>query len=429
MNFIQTQQGQKILNTFLKKYKSSSKNVYSSEIKQFFEFYTGDICKLTDKDIIEYRNHLLLSVSSKSLTRKISILSKFFKYVEGKVKDFKNPISDKYGSQARYKKAYPKTEKYEIDVSNWLDSLQTRSNTKITYRINLNQFFEWFQRAPKEITPVTMEKYKEYLEKKYTASTVWLRYVALNSFLKYIIGTNKTSKVLSFKKLMLVPPKKDKGYYQVLQNNEIERLFYQPDTSTLIGKRDLAILRLLCTYGLRANEVCKIKYGDFEGKRVKKQQKLWIKDRKGKAGNRTDTAIILNGKVLKAVDDWLSSVGIKIKADKDTPLFNQFKWNMPRGVLELDKNRIDEKQVLSVRTIENIIEKYVKKAALEATFKISPHALRHSALTLLAKEGVQLIDLKYLAGHQNISTTMIYIHSVQSYNDHVGMYHPLNKDI
>ncbi|KPA09126.1 integrase family protein, partial [Candidatus Magnetomorum sp. HK-1] len=48
---------------------------------------------------------------------------------------------------------------------------------------------------------------------------------------------------------------------------------------------------------------------------------------------------------------------------------------------------------------------------------------------LLAKEGVQLIDLKYLAGHQNISTTMIYIHSVQSYNDHVGMYHPLNKDI
>jgi site-specific recombinase XerD len=69
----------------------------------------------------------------------------------------------------------------------------------------------------------------------------------------------------------------------------------------------------------------------------------------------------------------------------------------------------------------------VIQSGLKSQFKISPHALRHSALTLLAKSGVELIDLKYLAGHQDISTTMIYIHSVQTYEDHVGMYHPLNK--
>ncbi|KPA11217.1 integrase family protein, partial [Candidatus Magnetomorum sp. HK-1] len=261
---------------------------------------------------------------------------------------------------------------------------------------NLNQFFEWFKKAPKEITNETMNEYKNYIENKFSPSTVWLRFIALNSFLKYAIGTKRTSEILSFKRLKLIPPKKDKGYYQVLQEHEIDSLLNQPDTMTLMGKRDYAILRLMCTYGLRANEICKIKYDDFEDYRVKDQQKLWIKDRKGKAGNRANTAIILNGKVLHAIDDWISSVGIK--TDNDTPLFNQFKWNMSRALLELDKNRINAKMMLSVRTIENIIERYTNQASIKTRFKISPHALRHSALTLLAKEGVQLIDLKYLAG-------------------------------
>jgi site-specific recombinase XerD len=56
----------------------------------------------------------------------------------------------------------------------------------------------------------------------------------------------------------------------------------------------------------------------------------------------------------------------------------------------------------------------------------SPHALRHTALTLLAKAGVELIDLKALAGHQDVATTMIYLHSVQSYEDHVGLHNPIN---
>jgi len=96
-------------------------------------------------------------------------------------------------------------------------------------------------------------------------------------------------------------------------------------------------------------------------------------------------------------------------------------------VFELDQDRINKRSPITVRTIEKIIEKYSQSAGIKSSFTISPHALRHSALTLLAKEGVKLIDLKYLAGHQDISTTMIYIHSVQAYDDHVGLYHPLNQ--
>ncbi|KPA19773.1 integrase family protein, partial [Candidatus Magnetomorum sp. HK-1] len=152
MNYLDTNGGKSLFMRFLKKYKKSSMKVYQSEIKQFFDFYKGDLSDLSEQDIIEYRNHLLMSVSSKSLTRKISILSRFFSFIDKSIDSFQNPISGNYGSQTRYKKAYPQTERYEADVFNWLKSLTTMDNTKKTYQINLNQFFEWFKKAPKEIT-------------------------------------------------------------------------------------------------------------------------------------------------------------------------------------------------------------------------------------------------------------------------------------
>jgi len=414
-----------LIESFLSRYKNNSLRVYRSDIKQFFKFYTGDINNINESDIINYRKSIRSSMSDSSLIRKISILNKFFNYIETKSKGFKNPISNKYGDQTKYQTNYLKSNRKVKDFNLWLQSLPVRENTKETYRINVNKFLEWFGGAPRELSKERINEYKNYMKEFYKTSTIWLKFIALNSFIKYELGLQKASELLSFKELMLTPPKKDKGYYQVLQKNELSRLLAQPDTSTLIGKRDSAILWLMCTYGLRANEVCKIRYGDFESFRVKEQQKLWIYDRKGKAGNRANTAIILNGKVLNAVDNWINAV--KIQPEKTTPIFNQFIWNKSKRGLVLDYKKIRSKKSLSVRTIQNVVTKYVRRSGIELNFKISPHALRHSALTLLANEGVKLIDLKYLAGHQNISTTMIYIHSVQLYDNHVGLYHPLNK--
>ena len=36
-------------------------------------------------------------------------------------------------------------------------------------------------------------------------------------------------------------------------------------------------------------------------------------------------------------------------------------------------------------------------------------------------------DIKKLAAHQDVSTTMIYVHSAQSFDDHVGMKNPINR--
>ncbi len=94
--------------------------------------------------------------------------------------------------------------------------------------------------------------------------------------------------------------------------------------------------------------------------------------------------------------------------------------------LVIRRDRSD--QPLSVKAVENIVKKYLGKARIsreEAT--LSPHALRHTAFTMLAQEGVKLHDIQKLAGHQDINTTMIYVHSAQSYDDHPGMHNPLNR--
>ena len=425
MSFIETKQGKKMLDAFLQPLKPSSQKVYKSEINQFFgSLEIDDIKELTENHVKQYHQQLIHTISNASMTRKISILSKFFLFLEDNIRGFKSPISKKYGSQLKYQGDYYQSERFKRDCERWLKGLPTKSTQK-TYYHHVNHFFKWFKNSPKELNTRQVIAYHDYIKRFYSTSTIWLKMIAIRSFLKAILGIERTQKLLSIRELNLIPPKKDKGYYQVLSEDELTRLLNQPDLSTLIGLRDYAILRLMCTYGLRANEVCKLKYSNFERHRVSGQQKLWIYDRKGRRGHRTDTAIILNGLCLEAIDNWIDANGLR-KHD-DLPLFNQFKYDLANEMIILDAEKINQKRMLTVRTIEYIIDRYVKQANIITKFTISPHALRHSALTLLAKEGVQLIDLKYLAGHQDISTTMIYIHSVQTYKDHVGLHHPLNK--
>lgn len=61
------------------------------------------------------------------------------------------------------------------------------------------------------------------------------------------------------------------------------------------------------------------------------------------------------------------------------------------------------------RTIQEMIKKYLELAGLD-TEKYSIHKLRHTSATLLMKSGVNLMEIKELLGHKNLSTTQKYLH-------------------
>ncbi len=53
----------------------------------------------------------------------------------------------------------------------------------------------------------------------------------------------------------------------------------------------------------------------------------------------------------------------------------------------------------------------LKKSSINK--QVNLHSLRHSYATHLLEEGVNIVTLKELLGHANITTTMIYLHVAQ----------------
>jgi len=426
MSFLDSEKGRKLFDQFLKKFKGGSQRVYRSEIQQFFDFKDIGLSGISRETLNAYREKIAREHSPKTTKRKFSILNGFFKFLEKKAKGFENPI----GSLKDFR-THRGIE--SEDLKRYLEGFvasQNTPNTRKSYENLVRFFFTWAGKDLLEITRADILVYRDHLreEKHHKDTTIWNKFIALNRFFKYIEKENRKFKnPIIFKELKLIFPKKDKGYYTVLSTAEAERLLKQVSRRTSIGKRDYAMLLIILVYGLRANEITRLKHKNLEADRVKGQQKVWIIDRKGRFQNRPKTAIILNGRALQAFDEWIEMVKTEgIKVTGETPVFLPFIYDRYEDDLVIRRDRLDK--LLSVKTVENVVKKYIRKAKIHRESEtLSPHALRHTAFTVLAQEGVRLQDIQKLAGHQDINTTMIYVHSAQSYDDHPGMHSPLNK--
>jgi len=256
------------------------------------------------------------------------------------------------------------------------------------YRFDVEKFIEWANRqagstAPMTTHAVTDAIVKNYVlhcrdEKQYKSATLNRAIASLRVFFLFCqrhnyIKANPIARVQN-------PPRQKKMPIYLI-DSELKKLFESPDRTDPIGRRDYAILVTLAMTGVRLRELIglDLQHLDLESRIIK----VFGKGAK-------ERAIPLSEPSLAAIAEYLKD---RPNQGRDTALF---------------LNRFGER--LSGRSVENIVKKYVEIAVIDKNH-ISPHKLRHSFATLLHHHNVDLLEIKTLLGHQNLSTTQIYTHT------------------
>ncbi len=208
--------------------------------------------------------------------------------------------------------------------------------------------------------------------------------IALRAFLRFLIRQDKPT--LNPEKVEL--GKAESRSLKFLDREMVERLLNMPNISTPQGMRDKAILEVLFSTGLRVSELTRLNRDSINLER--KEFGVIGKGGRPRVVFLSDSAVLWLERYLKEREDTFSPLFIRYAGRKASP------------------GRENEAARLTVRSVQRIVEKYVKKARLPV--KITPHGLRHSFATDLLSAGADLRSIQEMLGHKNISTTQIYTH-------------------
>lgn len=226
--------------------------------------------------------------------------------------------------------------------------------------------------------------------------------IALRAFLKYL--SKNDVRTLAPEKIEL--GKTEKETPTVLDEDALHRLLNSADLSNESGLRDKAILELLFSTGLRVSELAKLNRDQINFER--KEFGIVGKGRK-------ERVVFISDSAAHWVQEYLAT-----RSDSFKPLFIRYSG-------EVDGTDGGEKMRLTTRSIERVVEKYVKIARLPK--KATPHTLRHSFATDLLINGADIRSVQEMLGHANIATTQIYTHITnKQLKDVHKAFHSGNKD-
>ena len=239
------------------------------------------------------------------------------------------------------------------------------------------------------------------------------RLAACRTFARYLI---REELIEDDPTALVGAPRKDQTLPSHLPADDMNRLLAEPDTDTIGGRRDRAILELFYASGLRLSELVDLDLDDtnlssrvvrVRGKGGKERLvpfnrsaanaiRAMLADGKGKGqragegkGQRSEGRG--EGEGAREKGRFGSGARFSRHGPRRQPLFLNL-----RG------------QRLTTRSVDRIVRRYVEQAAIAGG--ISPHALRHTFATHLLQAGADLRAIQELLGHARLSTTQRYTH-------------------
>ncbi len=263
----------------------------------------------------------------------------------------------------------------------YIKNIKNYSNyTIINYEKDIDQFMNFLESKNissfNNVSYELLREYLSYLNKvNYKNKTISRMISTLRSLFNYL----ESEKIVDINPTILISnPKKEIRLPEFLSINEIEKLV-NIKIEDKFDLRNVLIIELLYSTGIRVSEAINIKTNDIDeyDKRIKVLGK----------GNKE--RYVLYG-------------------SKFEELYNEYKSKFSN---EINNNYLllsNNKKKLTESMIRKILNKVALKAGLNK--HIYPHMLRHTCATHMLNGGAELLSVKELLGHKNISTTGIYTH-------------------
>lgn len=228
-----------------------------------------------------------------------------------------------------------------------------------------------FGKLPEKIDPEEINEYLAALARDPKSPS-------RSSFKHMVYGLRYYYRLLGMNKNAIALPslKNDTKLPVILNHQELKELFAAP---TLLKQR--IVLTLIYSAGLRGQEVINLKISDvdFERKTIHIRQSKYKKDR-----------------IVPLAESM--AVGIKKYLKAENPHIWLFNGKEADGRY-------------SVKGLSWVMRENLKKTSI--TKEVNLHSLRHAYATHLLEQGINIVTLKELLGHADITTTMIYLHVAQ----------------
>lgn len=268
---------------------------------------------------------------------------------------------------------------YRIDLAQFLRFLETREGS---FPSDGGAGAEGYPRV-EAITPREMRQYLGSLYGKLKRSSIARKLSAVRSLFRFL---ERQGIIQGSPAGEISTPKLEKPIPGYLTVDDMFRLLERPDGKNALGLRDLAILEVLYSCGIRAQELEGLNLSsiDYDQRLIRVMGK-----------GRRERVVPVGRQALRAVEAYLDAA--KKLRDRtagmspQSPLFINFRGGR-----------------LTTRSIARIVRRYVKEMGVAGG--ISTHSVRHTFATHLLDGGADLRSVQELLGHKSLSSTQRYTH-------------------
>ncbi len=241
----------------------------------------------------------------------------------------------------------------------------------------------------KDMTKDVVSDFLDWLQtdRNCSPATRNVRLAAIHSFVHFL-QYRYPEQMEEWHKILSIKVKKSgKKVINYLSVDGIRLILEQPDTSTVRGRRDLAMLALMYDCGARVQEII-----DMKPYSIRLQKPCTVKIT-GK-GNKTRIVPLMEEEIVH-IHGYMKENNLLEAHSGMAPLF----FN-------------NRKEKLTRAGLNSILKRYADKARDINPGLIPPrlscHSLRHSKAMHLLQAGVNLVYIRDFLGHESVLTTEIY---------------------